>query len=75
MLLLTHILIGLNTILRRDRYDFSGLYITDKFCTDRIKGAAFRCKNIGIITFSDTERAESKWISGSDQLSWTHYYK
>ena len=49
----TKAFVGFNTTTRGDRYKFTRFYIADKFRSDRIKCTSFRCKNIGIIAFSD----------------------
>ncbi len=72
MFLLAHVLMAFNPLLRRYNNHLSRLHIPDKLCSDRIKCAAFRCKHVCIVAFSDAEWTEPKRITGTDQFSRTH---
>ena len=52
-----------------DRDDLTRFNITDKFRSYRCQRAAFRCKDIGIISFSKTEGFQSVRITGTDSLA------
>ena len=58
-----------------DRDDLTRFNITDKFRSYRCQRAAFRCKDIGIISFSKTEGFQSVRITGTDQLPGAHDHK
>ena len=68
----THAGIRYNPLFRGNRLDFAGQDIPHKSGSQGIKGTAFRGQYIGIISFPDTQRAESVRISGSYELAGRH---
>ena len=58
-----------------DRDNLTWFNITDKFSPYRCQRTAFRCKDIGIISFSKTEGFQSVRITGTDQLPGAHDHK
>ena len=64
--------VRLDSLFTRNRHDLSRQHVSHKLSSHRVKRAALAGEQIGIVTLSDTERAESERITRTDQLSGRH---